>query len=266
MVRKLARDRLEDLRNAVPFIFIVLAQILLVEVEDRPLNSIDAGEVIALDEKLYRLRHAADGHVGAEVTHDAAVDGVGQGLAQFERLSDCWHGYFVVFSPEEFLEIHGVHLRSLFFRRYEDILHVLAYRDERTGLDVVVAPVFHKSLDSLAGRRIELNLVEYDDGVALGQALSLQQKQVSKERVEITDIVKVLAHVDSVEREVDEQIVGIVLLRKSLCNGTLPNAPCALNQQCCSAIGDLFPFCNSVVRFALEKGRHCPSFAEIDKC
>ena len=124
----------------------------------------------------------------------------------------------------------------------------------------MVAPVLHESLDGLAGRRIELNLVEYDDGVALGQALPLQQKQISKERVEITDVVKVLAHVDSVEREIDEQIVGIVLLCKSLCNGTLPDASCALNQQRCPAIGDLFPFCNSVVRFALEEGGHRSSF------
>ena len=199
MVRKLAGNRLEDLRDAVSLIFIVFAQILLVEIEDRPLNPIDAGEVVAVDEKLYRLRHAADGHVGAEVTHDAAVDGVGQGLARFERLPDCRHGYFVVCSPEEFLEIHGIHFRPLFLRRYEDVLHVLAYRDERTSLDVVVAPVSHEDLDSLAGRRIELNLVEYDDGVALGQTLPLQQKQVSKERVEITNVAKVLAYVDSVE-------------------------------------------------------------------
>lgn len=90
MVRKLARDRLEDLRNAVPLIFIVLAQILLVEVENRPLNPIDAGEVVALDEKLYRLRHAADGHVGAEVAHDAAVDGrVGDNLADNPSATVC---------------------------------------------------------------------------------------------------------------------------------------------------------------------------------
>ena len=90
MVRKLAGNRLEDLRDAVYLIIIVLAQILLVEVEDRPLNPIDAGEVVALDEKLYRLRHAADGHVGAEVAHDAAVDGrVGDNLADNSSATVC---------------------------------------------------------------------------------------------------------------------------------------------------------------------------------
>lgn len=256
VVRELAGDGFEDLCRAVVLLVVVLAEVLLVEVEDRSLRPVDAGEVAATGEELHGLRHAAHGHVGAEVAHDTAMDRVGQRLARLERLPYGRRGDLVAHGPEVLLEVHGVHLRALLFGGDEDVLHVLADRYERAGLDVVVAPVLHEGLDGLAGRREQLDLVEYDGGIALGQALPLQQEEVAEERIEVADVSEVLAHVGALEREVDQQVVCVVLLRETLRDGALADAPGALDQQGRPAVRDPFPFREPVVRLSPEEVGH----------
>ena len=92
-------------------------------------------------------------------------------------------GRLIPASPTELLEIHRTHLHALLFARYEDARGVLANRNERAGLDIVVAPILDEHLYRLSGKRAQLDLVEDDKRLALVKLLLVSQLKLQEKTV-----------------------------------------------------------------------------------
>lgn len=76
----------------------------------------------------------------------------------------------------------------MFLGRYADVLDVTTEAYQRAGFHVVVAMVLHEGLDHLPGLRIQLDLVEYDDAVALVQRHPRGQLELLEEHVEVVGV------------------------------------------------------------------------------
>lgn len=95
--------------------------------------------------------------------------------------------------PQELLEIHRTHSRAFLLTGDEDVPGVPAYRDERTGLDVVVAAVLDELFDGLPRPRTHLDLVEYDQRLPVEQPGRIPQLELEEQVVEVGHVVEQFA-------------------------------------------------------------------------
>ncbi|MBQ3685293.1 MAG: hypothetical protein II933_02695 [Candidatus Methanomethylophilaceae archaeon] len=111
------------------------------------------------------------------------MDGIVDRLHPLEGIPDQRHGHVVAMCPEEFLEIHRVHVDDILFRWYQYVLDVLFYGDEGSRLIVIIASVFDQGLDGLPGEREELDLIEHNGALMLVQPGTCELLQVQEEIV-----------------------------------------------------------------------------------
>lgn len=166
----------------------------------------------------------------------------------FERLavaiasSDVVKQRLLLRCHEELGESERVHLDLALFRRHDYAFHVLANRDERTRLDVVVAPVRDEVLDGLASAGKALHLVKDDEGLAREQTRAILQRENLEEAVEIAQVlVEVVPHDPRGAGEVDEDVGAVVLARELLDDRGLADAPGAFDQQRRAPLGLFLP-------------------------
>ena len=139
--------------------------------------------------------------------------------------------------PQELLEIHRTHLRAFLLAGDEDAPGVPAYRDERTGLDVVVAAVPDELFDGLPRPRTHLDLVEYDQRLPVEQPGRIPQLELEEQVVEVGHVVEQFADVARRLGEIYEYVAAVLALGELLRDGRLAHAPRALDQHGRPALG-----------------------------
>lgn len=72
-------------------------------------------------------------------------------------------------SPSELLKVHGMHVDAFFFARDGYILRILLNAYERTCLDIIIATILYKILDSLPCVGAFLYLIKDNNGLSILQ-------------------------------------------------------------------------------------------------
>ena len=96
----------------------------------------------------------------------------------------------VAHSPTKLFVVHWVHTDALLFAGNEYVLRVLSDRNQRAGFDIIVTMIFHKRLNSLAGKWLELYLVKDDEGVAFDQLHTIDQLKPQENIIKVRDIIE----------------------------------------------------------------------------
>ncbi len=115
--------------------------------------------VVRPQQRVHGLGHAAHEHVKPEVAHESAVEPLPQWPARGEGPPKQGNRGVVATRPPELIEVHRAHLCTFLLTGNEDISGVPAYRDERSGPDVVVTAVLDELFDSPPHPKTHLNLV-----------------------------------------------------------------------------------------------------------
>ena len=210
-------------------------------------------KIACFDEFRYGLRHPAHDHVLPEHIHDLAMHIRAERLHVRKPLAYERHCRHVTHSPEELLEVHGVHRNAVFLAWDENVLYVLVDRYERTGLNVVVTSVRHKMLYRFAGARELLHFVKDDKGISLYELGMCDAFKVKEESVQV---IKILIE-DPLQfhlrfTEIDKDIARIFVLGEFLNDVTFPHTTGTINQKRRCAIAFRFPLQKTIVDFSLH--------------
>lgn len=174
---QLGRDGVEDSRGTAARVY--LLEIGLVQLNNFTLHAIDGFEILAPPVRLDGLWHASHGHIYAEIAHEAPISGVSSRLSKCSKLLKHPEPA-VVARPAELLVVHGMNRDPVLLRRNDNPLHVLLNGYERSGFDIVIAPVSHKVFDCLSNLRHKLHLIEHDNRLSRYErytGLRLQSKE-----------------------------------------------------------------------------------------
>ena len=174
--------------------------------------------------------HPSHEHVLFEQSYHLLVDRLSDRRSPFEAFSYHLQSLVLSHGPQELLEVHGTHLHSVLFGRYEDGGRLGHYRDEGSGFDVIVSAVFHQMFDELSRTEIVLDLVEDDQGLPLIQFCAVDGRQAAEQKVEVA--VVLLEGVDDiVVREIHYDVALVFVPAELLGDEGLADTARTLDQE-----------------------------------
>jgi hypothetical protein len=248
---ELSRDRVEEGGGPIGD-RVELAEVLSVETKDLTLSVVDSGEVVGLDIFKDSLWHTADEHIETEVSHHLAVSLIAEGLTGLEGGAEERDRRLVAESPAELLVVHREHIDTHLLARDNNLLTLLADRDEGASLDIVVAVVGDEVLDSLTGEGAELDLVENDDRLTLVESDVIDKLELEEDIVDIGEILEEVEHGRRGGGEVDED-EGLVFVACELDGESrFADAAGALYEHSGVAAGLLLPLKKLSISLTLE--------------
>lgn len=204
--------------------------VLLVQVDDHAFHVVYRAQVVRPQQRVHGLGHAAHEHVKPEVAHESAVEPLPQWPARGEGPPKQGNRGVVATRPQELLEVHRTHLGTFLLTGNEDISGVPAYRDERSGPDVVVTPVLDELFDSPPHPKTHLDLVEYDQRLPVEQPGRIPQLELEEQVVEVGHVVEQFVDIAGCLGEIDEYVAAVLASGKFLHDGRLAHTPRALDQ------------------------------------
>ena len=139
----------------------------------------------------------------------------------------------------------------MFLLRWDDnVLDVLLEPDERTGFQIIVAPIRHKVLDKLPCAGELLHLVKHDEGLSVVKLCSEEDGQLGKKHIEVGAVIfKDVQHILRDISKINNDMAFILVRCELLGNETLANAPCSVNQQSCRPAASLLPRDEVIINF-----------------
>ena len=100
-----------------------------------------------------------------------------------------FHQRLFAHRPKELLEIHRVQFEFHLLAGDKNLVHVLLQRHQRTGLNVLIAPVLDEILDCLPSPREPLHFVENDHRLATNEMYAEVCLQKHEELIKIMELV-----------------------------------------------------------------------------
>lgn len=165
------------------------------------------------------MGHPPDEHIEPEVAHQLSIEVISEASSCCKCGPEKRDSRFVPISPTELFEVHGAHLHALLLARYEDACGVLANRDERPRLDIVVAPILHECLYRLSGKRTQLDLIEDYERRALVELRLVAQLKLQEQVVEVGHVIKETSNVKRRLCKVNADVAAVLLLGELLYDG-----------------------------------------------
>lgn len=143
-------------------------------------------------------------------------------------------------------------LHTFLLARDGDVLCVLANRNQRTRLDVVVSAVLHQIFDCLTRIGAFLHLVKHNHRLPFVQLHAILSLQSQENEAQRTEVIKHPLRFLACLVEVDEDIRAILLLGERFRQSRFAYTPHALDQQSRLSLFFLLSLQHSVVQFPLE--------------
>jgi hypothetical protein len=225
---KLGRDGIEELGKAACGVNLV--EIILIEPKYFTFDLVYGFKIVFLQVCFYCLWHTAYEHIEPQVTHDFPVCPVTCRFLLAEQKLQHGDSHIIPYSPEKFFKIHGVHIYTLLFARYQYVLDILLDGNQGAGFYVIIAVVFDKAFDGLTCQGEKLYLSEDNDRVPFFKSYIGQQLQLQEEEIQIGYVIEQVAYFLGTGGKINQYIAFVSLFGKFLYYGGLSHTSLAFHQ------------------------------------